>query len=348
MLDKNYYDVLGVSRNASDKEIKNAFRALSKKYHPDISKEPDAEDKFKEINEAYSVLSDPRKKEMYDRYGIADEAEIQQEDPFDGFPFGDFFGKARRQGNTRVVERGDDIKIDVNISFEEMFYGTHKKISVSKLCTCHRCSGSGSETNETEPCPRCHGTGMFYETIRQGNSIIERRYPCPHCHGTGQIIKDQCENCHGTGLESGTSDVEFDIPSGMPNNGYFVIKGKGNDGPHRGVPGNLIVVVHCEESQFGLYRDGCDLRYNLKMKFPDMVFGADVEIPYVRGKKKIHIEAGTESGKEIRMYGMGFDDPNNPGDTRFKGDYIIRVDCEIPKKKDLKKEDIETLKKLFK
>ena len=347
MENKNYYDILGVPKTATDAEIKAAFRNLSKKYHPDISKEPNAEEKFKEINEAYSVLSDEKKRKMYDTYGTADEQAFGNGGGFDfRGGFDDFFNRFKRE--TRRVERGDDLKVDITLTFEEAFYGVKKTISVSKMCTCHRCSGSGSETNEEEICPVCNGTGQEYRSYRQGNTIFQQGTTCSNCHGTGRVILHPCENCNGTGLEKRTVNVDVDIPAGVSGDSYMFVQGKGNDGEHRGIPGDLIVVISVKESKDGLKRDGNSLRYTAKMKFPDMVFGKDIEIPYLTGKKKIHVDSGTQSGKEFTLYGMGFRDPNNPGNNRLVGDYIVTVECDMPKKKDLKKEDIDLLKKLFK
>jgi molecular chaperone DnaJ len=342
-MDKNYYDILGVSKNASESDIKSAFRKLSKKYHPDVNKEAGAEEKFKEINEAYSVLSDPEKKQMYDTFGTVDPNAIGGGgfDPFDhGFDpfsmfrgFGGGFGGGFGHGG-QVKEKGEDLKVTIDLSFDDIFYGVHKKIAMNKKCTCHRCNGSGSQSNESGVCPRCGGSGFIENVQRHGNTVIKNMSPCPECHGTGQCIKDPCPNCHGTGLETKTVDVEFDVPPGMFENAYFLVRGKGNDGPHRGVPGDLLVIVKELPNQYGLKRDEKNnILYTLKVPYKTLVFGGDVAVPYVKGeKKKIHISAGTESGKVLKLYNMGFPDPNNPS---LKSDYIITIQCDIPKLSDL-------------
>jgi molecular chaperone DnaJ len=339
-MDKNYYDILGIQKNASESEIKSAFRKLSKKYHPDVNKEAGAEEKFKEINEAYSVLSDPEKKQMYDTFGTADPNMAGGGyDPFNGFdPFSMFngggFGFSGFGHGNQMKEKGEDLKVTIDLTFDEIYNGVHKKISLNKKCTCHRCNGSGSQSNDSGVCPHCQGSGFVKQVQRRGNTVIQNMSPCPHCHGTGQMIKDPCPNCNGTGLETKNVDVEFDVPAGMFENAYFLVRGKGNDGPHRGVPGDLLVIVREKPNQYGLKRDDKNnILYTLKAPYKTLVFGGDVTVPYVNGtNKKIHINAGTESGKVLKLFNMGFPDPNNP---TLKADYIITVQCDIPKLSDL-------------
>lgn len=346
-MEKNYYDVLGVSKNATQDEIKKKYRELSKKLHPDVNKSSDAEDRFKELNEAYGVLSNPDKRRNYDTYGTAD-PQPSFGNGFGGFnPFGDGFnpfggfGFGKRE---RTVEKGSDVKIKIKMSFEDLFYGAHKKIKIKKQCTCHRCNGSGSETNDSCECPECHGTGYVTKGFRQGNMMTQSMTVCHHCHGTGSVIKDPCPNCDGTGLEEKMTEVEFDIPAGMMEDAYFVVRGKGNDGPHRGVPGNLLVMVEELPSKNGLTRtENNDIVYTAKIPYKDLVFGTDVEIPYINSKKKIHVEGGTETGKTLRLYRMGFPNPNDPSQ---KGDYIVTIQCEIPKVSDMTVEEQEKIKAL--
>ena len=337
-MDKNYYDILGVSENASESDIKSAFRKLSKKYHPDVNNEAGAEEKFKEINEAYSVLSDKEKRQMYDTFGTVDPNAMggQGVDPFSrGFdPFSMFRDSGFGFGD-QMKEKGDDLKITIDLSFDEIYTGVHKKISMNKKCTCHRCNGSGSQSNETCTCQRCGGSGFINNVLRRhGNTVIQNMSTCPECHGTGQCIKDKCPNCNGTGLETKSVDVEFNVPPGMFENAYFIVRGKGNDGPHRGTPGDLLVIVKERPNPYGLKRDDKNnILYNLKVPYKTLVFGGDVTVPYINGeRKKIHISAGTESGKVLKLFNMGFPDPNNPS---LKSDYIITVQCNIPKLDDL-------------
>jgi molecular chaperone DnaJ len=233
-----------------------------------------------------------------------------------------------------MKEKGEDLKVTIDLTFDEIYNGVHKKISLNKKCTCHRCNGSGSQSNDSGVCPHCQGSGFVKQVQRRGNTVIQNMSPCPHCHGTGQMIKDPCPNCNGTGLETKNVDVEFDVPAGMFENAYFLVRGKGNDGPHRGVPGDLLVIVREKPNQYGLKRDDKNnILYTLKVPYKTLVFGGDVTVPYVNGtNKKIHINAGTESGKVLKLFNMGFPDPNNP---TLKADYIITIQCDIPKLSDL-------------
>ena len=331
---KDYYSILGINKDATEQQIKDAFRSLSKKYHPDISKEPDAEAKFKEINEAYQVLSDPEKKQQYDMFGSADS------DPFGGFdPFSVFGGVHQRE----IKERGTDLRITVHITMKEAYEGIHKKIKIKKQCVCHRCHGSGSEDNSYVTCPVCKGS-----RFKRARTINEYGYndsfsPCEHCNATGKVPGNPCTACGGTGLEQGEKEVEFDIPKGMPFDAYFVLQGEGNDGPHRGIPGNLIVIVQQTEGDIpGLKRINNDLYYTLKMNYYDMVYGGDVTVPHFTGDQKIHIAEGTESGKEISLFRKGFPDPNDP--TKY-GNYRIRIECIIPKPNELSTKQRNALQK---
>lgn len=333
--DKDYYSILGIDRNASEQEIKDAFRSLSKKYHPDISKEPDAEAKFKEINEAYQVLSDPEKKQQYDMFGTADE-----NDPFRGFDQVFAFGGMSPH---EIKEHGTDLRITVRITMKEAYEGVHKKIKIKKQCTCHRCHGSGSEDNSYTVCPVCKGSR--FKRIRNVHEFgySDSISPCNHCGATGKVPAKPCTACGGTGLEQGEKEVEFDIPKGMPFDAYFTLQGEGNDGPHRGIPGNLIVIVQQAEGDTqGLKRINNDLFYVLKMNYYDMVYGCDVMVPHFTGDQKIHIAEGTESGKEISLFRKGFPDPNDP--TNY-GNYRIRIECIIPKPEELSNKQRNALQK---
>lgn len=334
---KDYYSILGINKDATEQQIKDAFRSLSKKYHPDISKEPDAEAKFKEVNEAYQVLSDPEKKQQYDMFGSADGNGF---DPFAGFdPFTVFGGNAQHE----VKERGTDLRITIRITMKEAYEGIHKKIKIKKQCTCHRCHGSGSEDNSYVTCPVCKGSR--FKRVRTVNEFgySDSYSPCDHCGASGRVPGKPCTACGGTGLETGEKEVEFDIPKGMPFDAYFALRGEGNDGPHRGIPGNLIVIVQQAEGDTpDLKRKGNDLYYTLKLPYYDMVYGCDVTVPHFGGEQKIHIAEGTESGKEISLFRKGFPDPNDP--TTY-GNYRIRIECVIPKPEELSTKQRNALQK---
>lgn len=345
-MEKNYYDILGISKNASQDELKSAYRSLAKRYHPDVNKDPGAEEKFKEIQEAYAVLSDPQKRETYDRYGTAD-PEAAQQAPWEdvgGFGFNPFGGFGARRPKK---ERGEDLKIHINLNIDELYDGIHKKIKVNKQCTCHRCHGTGSETNESTTCEHCNGTGMYAHVERTQFGMQQTITSCPYCHGTGKMITNPCPSCNGTGLESSTKEIEFDVPAGMPDDSYFVIPRQGNDGPHQGIPGDLIVIVNENPNDKGLKRDDeNNLLYNLNTKITDLIYGADVEVPWVHGYKKIHIEPGTQPGKVITRYGEGFPNPNNPKGP--KANYKITINCKIPKVNDLHGKDRENFDRIKK
>ena len=340
-MSKDYYKILGINRNASEDEIKKSYRKLSKQYHPDVNKDPGAEEKFKEINEAYDVLSDSNKKQMYDQYGTADPQEIPQENMWD--PFGRFSGFGRRSA---PKERGSDLRINLSLSIEDLYNGVHKKIKVKKKVQCFRCHGSGSETNEDSVCPVCHGTGMEIKTTRHEFGFSQVTQPCSNCHGTGKIILHPCKECEGTGLITADREIEFDVPPGMPGNAYMTVQGEGNEGPHRGISGNLIVAVTELPNDKGLERDDMNnLIYTCKANITDLIFGADIEIPWITGYQKVHIPAGTQPGKVLRLYKKGFPNPNNPDE---KADYIITITCNIPNANELTKTEREALDKLRK
>ena len=351
MANKDYYSILGVNKNASDSEIKKNYRKLAFRYHPDVCKEPDAEEKFKDINEAYSVLSDKEKRQMYDTYGTADPQQAMHSDagfdPFAGFnPFSRFggfggFGKSRRE---QAKERGEDLQINLNITLEEAYFGAHKKIRVKKHVACPHCHGSGSTSNDSCQCPDCHGNGWKTITQRYGNSVMQQMIECPTCHGTGTIIKDPCNHCNGTGVVESKDEIEFDIPVGMPDNAYFEVHGKGNAGPHRGINGDLVVVCHYKDNEKGLsVDDDYNLLYTAKVDFKDLVFGADIEIPWIKDYQKLHVDAGAQSGKKITLTGKGMPDPNY---RNHYGDYIITLECVIPDKNKLSKEQEKIIKSL--
>ena len=333
-MSKDYYEILGVDRNADKDQIKTAFRSLSKRYHPDVCKDEDAAEKFKDINEAYHVLSDDEKRRNYDMFGDPEGGNL-----FDMDPFG-MFGNLR--GHT---ERGTDLRITISLTLAEAYEGVHKKIKLKKNCTCHRCHGSGSDDNSYKACPTCGGTG--YKRIRSTTKFgySDTVMPCPECNGAKKVAEHPCTACGGTGLESGEKEIEFDVPAGMPFDAYFVVNGAGNDAPHRGVPGNLIVIAtQSEEDKKNnpLTRDGNDLLYTLKVDYAKLVEGCDVSVPYVKGEQKIHLPEGTESGTVISLFRKGFPDPNNP---KSYGNYKITVECIIPKMSKLSEKQREALNK---
>lgn len=339
-MNKDYYQILGIPSDAKDDEIKTAFRKLSLKWHPDKwvtgtdEEKKIAEDKFKEINEAYQVLSDPQKRREYDMFGdLEDSSSFGNMDPFGMFT----------NMKNAYREKGSDLRITLNISMAEAYEGIHKKLKIKKNCVCHRCHGSGSNDNEFKICPECGGKGFRMKQVKTTRGYMASGGPCPNCQGTGKVVANPCEACNGTGLEKGEQEVEFDIPKGMPFEAYFVVGGKGNDAPHHGIPGDLIVVVMQSEEDKNnnpLTRDGNDLLYTLKVPYADLVNGCDVSVPYIKGVQKIHLAEGTESGRIISLFRKGFPDPNDP---TVYGNYRITVECIIPKKSDLNSAQLTAL-----
>jgi molecular chaperone DnaJ len=344
-MEKDLYKVLGVDKSASEDDLKKAYHTLSKRYHPDVqqgksdSEKKEAEERFKEINEAYQVLSDPEKRKKYDWFG-------NQDDDMSGFENMDPFGMFSSMRHT-YREKGSDLRITLNITMAEAYEGIHKKLKIKKSCICHRCHGSGSDDNEFKACPECGGRGVKMKRVNTERGYMATAGPCPNCRGTGKVVANPCGNCKGTGLESGEEEVEFDVPKGMPFDAYFVIQGKGNDASHRGIPGDLIVIVtQSEEDKKNnpLVRDGNDLLYTLKVNYSDLINGCDISVPYINGEQKIHLPEGTESGTVISLFRKGFPDPN---DNTTYGNYKITVECMIPKKSDLNSTQREALKKFF-
>lgn len=335
----NPYETLGVDKNATQDEIKKAYRKLSMQYHPDRNateseeKQKECAEKFKDVNEAYSILSDPDKKSRYDNGGGMGEGfdfgagpsfwedmmRYASGEGFDGFHF---------RKKSRPTEIGSDLRITVKVSLKDVKDGVHKKIRMQKDCTCKHCHGSGSLDNKTETCPTCNGSGMKTEIYRTGFGMTQRSVTCPDCGGSGIHIVNPCPQCNGSGVLKDYEEVEFDIQPGVPAGSVLSFIGKGNAGPHRGTPGRLLVKVEDKEDEDGLTRDeNNNLNYVKYVKFTDLIFGADVEIPYIDKKLKIKIKKGTKSGTTLRLKNKGLPFSGNP---YVSMDYLITVECDIP------------------
>lgn len=347
---RDYYEVLGVSKSATPEEIKKAYRQLALKYHPD--RNPDdknAEEKFKEAAEAYSVLSDADKRARYDRYGFAGMnggsasgggfgggfGDFNLNDilnsvfgsgfDFGGFNFGGFGGGSSRGGVAR--QRGSNIRVKVKLNLQEIAKGVKKKIKVNKYVTCDHCHGSGSENGATETCPTCHGRGQVVQTVNSFFGAMQTASVCPTCGGTGQIIKNKCKHCQGEGIMKGEEIIDIEIPAGVGNDMQLTVRGKGNAGPHNGINGDLIVVIEEEESK-DFERDGSNLIYNLFLTIPEAILGTQAEVPTIDGKVRVKIAPGTQSGKVLRLRGKGLPNINSYG----SGDMLVNVNVWIPKK----------------
>ena len=315
MNNTEYYDRLGLSKDASQDEIKRAYRKLSKKYHPDINKEPGAEEKYKEILEAYETLSDAQKRAAYDQYGPDGANGFGGQGSFGGFDggagfggfediFSSFFGGGATR-NPNAPRQGDDLQYRVNLSFEEAVFGAEKEIHYNREVTCKTCSGSGAKPG-TSPvtCGRCHGHGVINVDTQTPLGMMRRQVTCDVCHGTGQEIKDPCQTCHGTGREKQSHTVSVKIPAGVETGQQIRLAGQGEAGFNGGPYGDLFVVINVNPSD-KFTRDGSTIYYTLNISFVQAALGDTVEVPTVHGNVEMTIPAGTQTGKTFRLKGKG-------------------------------------------
>lgn len=328
---RDYYDVLGVERNADEKEIKKAYRKIALKFHPD--KNPDdkvAEEKFKEAAEAYEVLSDSTKRSRYDQFGHQGVGGASQgrggfggmnmEDIFDQFGdiFGSSFGGGRRGGGSRVA-RGSDLRIKIKLNLKEVALGVTKKIKVNKLVN--------AEGVTYNTCKTCNGQGRVMRVTQTMLGAMQTQSTCHTCHGTGKIIDKKPSGVDAQGLKRSEEVVEINIPAGVEEGMQLKVSGKGNAGPFNGVPGDLLVVIE-EEKHDHLQREGNNLHYEAYISFVDAALGASIEVPLVEGKAKIKIEPGTQSGKMLRLRGKGLPSVQGYG----SGDLLVHLNVWTPKK----------------
>lgn len=344
MAKRDYYEVLGVDKNATPEELKKAYRKLALQYHPDRNPgDKEAEEKFKEAAEAYDVLSNPDKKARYDQFGMAGmdgaygQDGMNMNDIFSQFGsiFGDLFGGGFRTGfsgfgggggGARRVLRGTDLRIKVKLTLEEIDHGCEKKIKVNKYVPCKTCHGSGSKDGKTEVCPHCHGTGVVTETKRTILGMMQTQSACPQCGGEGRIVKDKCPDCHGDGIVKSDEILTINIPAGVQDGMQLAMQGKGNAGPRGGIAGDLIVLI--EELEHDTFeRQDANLYYNAFITYADAALGASVEIPTLNGKVKIKIDPGTPSGRVVRLRGKGLPVMNGYG----RGDLLVSLNVWVPK-----------------
>lgn len=356
MSKRDYYDILGVTKSAGDSELKKAYRKLAMKYHPDRNKgDSSAELKFKEASEAYEVLRDPQKRARYDQFGHAgvngggfggsDFGSANFEDIFSHFSDifgGDFFGgrsqSRRRRGTGRP---GEDMKLRVPLSLEEIAEGVEKTLKVKKQMKCESCQGSGAETDaDFETCSTCNGIGEVRQVSRTMFGQFVNVQPCHSCGGEGRIIRNRCNSCGGEGRIRSEERIKVNIPSGVATGNYITLRRQGNAGIRGGEPGDLIVLIEEKEHEH-FQRQGNDIYYDLMISIPDAILGTDVDVPTLKGKAKVKIEPGTQPGKLLRMKERGIRGLNNSG----IGDQFIKMNVYIPK--DLTSEErkhIEALK----
>ena len=317
MNNTEYYDRLGVSKDASQDEIKRAYRKMSKKYHPDINKEAGADQKYKDVQEAYETLSDEQKRAAYDQYG-PDGANAGFGGGaggfggFDGAGFGgfedifsSFFGGGGGVRNPNAPRQGDDLQYRVNLSFEEAIFGAEKEVHYNREATCNTCSGSGAKPG-TSPvtCGRCHGQGVINVDTQTPLGMMRRQVTCDVCHGTGQEIKDPCQTCHGSGHEKQSHKVSVKIPAGVETGQQIRLAGQGEAGFNGGPYGDLFVIINVNPSD-KFTRDGSTIYYELNLSFVQAALGDTVEVPTVHGNVEMTIPAGTQTGKTFRLKGKG-------------------------------------------
>ena len=315
MNNTEYYDRLGVSKDASQDEIKRAYRKMSKKYHPDINKEPGAEEKYKEVQEAYETLSDDQKRAAYDQYGPDGANGFGGQGGFGGFDggagfggfediFSSFFGGGTTR-NPNAPRQGDDLQYRVNLSFEEAIFGSEKEVHYNREATCKTCSGSGAKPG-TSPvtCGRCHGQGVINVDTQTPLGMMRRQVTCDVCHGTGQEIKEPCQTCHGTGHEKQSHKVSVKIPAGVETGQQIRLAGQGEAGFNGGPYGDLFVIINVNPSD-KFTRDGSTIYYTLNISFVQAALGDTVEVPTVHGNVEMTIPAGTQTGKTFRLKGKG-------------------------------------------
>ena len=352
---RDYYEVLGVSRGASEDEIKKAYKKMARKYHPDLNPgDKTAEEKFKEVNEASEVLSDADKQARYDQYGHAGV------DPnfgaggfgggFDGsFDFGDlgdifgsFFGGGfggGRRTNPNAPQRGESIRMSIAISFEEAAFGCEKAVTVERYETCDTCHGNGCAPGTSpEVCPDCHGTGTVQVRRQTPMGVFATSSPCPKCGGKGRIIHQPCKDCRGSGMVRKKKTIQASIPAGIDNGQTISIRGQGNAGKNGGPAGDLLITITVRPHEL-FRREGTSVLCEAPITFTQAVLGAELEIPTIDGKVKYTLPEGTQSGTTFRLKGKGIPSINGRG----RGDQYVTVYIETPK--NLNKEQKEALKK---
>ena len=362
MAKRDYYEVLGVDKNASEDDIKKAYRKIAIKYHPDRNPgNKEAEEKFKEAAEAYDVLHDPQKRQQYDQFGFDGP---QGMGGFGGFSSGGFsmddifsmfgdvfggrggfsgfggFGGGQRQA---AQHRGSDLRLKVRLTLQEVSTGVTKKFKVKKDVVCQHCQGTGAEKcSSSETCATCHGSGVVTRTTQSLFGLMQSQSVCPTCGGEGKVIKNRCKHCGGTGIVKGEEVVEIKIPAGVAKGMVVNVPGKGNAGIHNGISGNIQVLIDEEENDT-FVRDGQDVIYNLLLDFPTAALGGNVEIPTIEGTKvRIKIEPGTQPGKTLRLRGKGL--PTVQGYGSGRGDIVVNISVYVPKS--LNREEKNMLEKL--
>lgn len=358
MTKRDYYEILSVSKSATSEEIKSSYRKLAMKHHPDRNPgNVEAEEKFKELSEAYEVLSDPNKRQRYDQFGHqgvngtgfhgfdnVNDIFSHFGDIFGGFGggsiFDDLFGGGRQR--EQASNTGSDLRISLKLTLEEISEGIEKTIKVKKLKTCSKCSGSGAKPGSSrKKCQHCNGTGEIRQVSRSMFGQFVNVTMCRHCNGEGKIIEHKCDVCNGEGRETTESTIKINIPAGVADGNYIPLRGQGNAGVRGGSAGNLLVFIE-EEKHKNFVRDGDDIYFELEISIVDAIVGAEVVVPTLSGKAKLTVEPGTQSGSLLRMRNKGIKNLNGYG----RGDQIVKVSVHIPSKLNAKEKEL--LKELSK
>lgn len=348
---RDYYEVLGVKRDATDEELKKAYRKLAIKYHPDKNPgDKEAEERFKEVSEAYAVLSDKDKRARYDRFGHAgmnasgggfSGQGMTMEDIFSQFGdifgghfgggFGGFsgFGGFGGSSRERPIVKGSDLRIRLKLTLKEILNGVEKRLKVRKDVVCHVCHGvCTTEADGRKTCSQCHGSGIITEMSNTFFGSVRTQTTCPTCGGVGTIVTKPCAHCHGHGVEKGEEEISFRVPRGVAKGMHLTLEGKGNASPEGGINGDLYIIID-EEQDPNLIRNGNDLIYNLLIPVNTAIEGGEVEIPTVTGRARINIEPGTQPGKILRLRNKGLPEVNSNGS--MMGDLLVNVNVFIPR-----------------
>jgi molecular chaperone DnaJ len=334
---RDYYETLGIPRNASPDDIKGSFRKLARQYHPDVSQEPDAEERFKEINEAYAVLSDPDKRSAYDRFGhagvqgmggVPQDFTVDFADIFEEF-FGGFggFGRSSQRGRN-VPRRGTDLQYRIDLTFQEAVFGVEKEIEITRDEVCERCAGKGAEPGSSPVrCSTCGGKGEVRQVRQTILGSMVQVSTCPTCNGHGETIASPCRTCNGRGLERKTRKKIVSIPAGVDDGNQIRLAGEGQPGVNGGPLGNLYLLIHVRAHEY-FRRRGNDILLDLTINLAQATLGAEVEVPTVDGKTKLKIPAGIQPGKVLRMRGKG----STILRSNDRGDQLVIVNVEVPQK----------------
>jgi molecular chaperone DnaJ len=351
MAKRDYYEVLGVDKSASDSEIKKAYRQKARQFHPD--KNPgnnEAEEKFKEASEAYEVLSDQNKRQKYDQFGHAGlEGAFggggfswdnfshagDFEDMFSGI-FDSFFGGSHGGfGRRKRSNKGEDLQISLSLSLKEINTGVDKKIKIQVQDKCETCNGSGSENGDTKTCSQCNGNGQIRQMRRSFLGAVQSVVTCPTCNGSGKIIKNKCKACHGDGRVKKAKKVTVNIPAGVQEGQYLRLRGQGNRGLNGGINGDIIVVIKEKEDDI-FERDGANLICEFPISFSQATLGDTIKVPTLNGKVKMKVPAGTQSGKIFRMRGQGLPQVN----SSYRGDLYVKITLITPTKISAKEREL--------